>query len=48
MTMDRDELRERARRAIREAFAERPMITATVLEHEPAAIDNEKLNSDEG
>ena len=39
-----DELRERARAAIREAFAERPMLTVPqIIEHDP----DDKLNSDE-
>jgi hypothetical protein len=39
-----DELRERARAAIRQAFSERPILTAPqIIEHDP----DDKLNSDE-
>jgi hypothetical protein len=42
-----DERRERARQAILEAFAERPLIEGTVIKDDPELNDAE-LNSDEG
>jgi len=42
-----DELRQRAREAIRQAFSERPMLTAPqIIEHDPNE-DNEELKSDD-
>jgi hypothetical protein len=44
-----DELRQRARQAIRQAFSERPMLTVSpVIEHDGSEPIAEGLKSDEG
>jgi len=43
-----EERRERARQAILEAFAERPMLTVSpIIEHEPVELNDEELKSDD-